>query len=370
MHNRIATEATMENDKIETIKMRLAGGEEVEVQALCVDVRVPKNAKEYTRENQSLPKEDIPSLWDDVDRGQVRWGSVDFTPLEIVEYKNGKGDLIRVEFPKWRLNFFSLLKTKPGQDSSYFLNVRSKHINTETENQKMSKYKAEDTVRIIQEIKIDKVETINDQSVYTVRVGDTELVLDETSLVTLQVPEIENIEAKNAGKRAYASACVKRQSDGMLGVVTKTVKEQNADGADTETVTILTTDNATYTVDGSKVSWEIEDGVEWVYAEMGDLLVFLIAQKSTTTNRSAPDSEDEPNDLDIANLRIAQLEKDLEVKTKLLNSPENKPDDPKTRSVDPISQKGEGAADQVNDEEDEIEKEFHRINHKIKNKKF
>jgi hypothetical protein len=358
MHNRISTECTMENDKIETIKIRNAGGEEIEIEALCVDVRVPQNARKYTNSNRDLKADEVPSLYDTIGT-TTRWGSVDFEPLKVIREYDKNNNLILERYPEWRLNFFSLLDTKPGQDTSFFLNVRSKFLDNQNQKPKenMSKYKAEETIRIINEIKIDKVETVNDQSIYTVRIGETELVLDENSIATLQTP----IEAKYTN-RAYSSACVKRKSDGILGVVTKTIKEQNTEGLDIETVTILTTNGDTLIVDGSKVSWDVETESEWVYAEMGDLLAYMITAEKGETNRSK--KEDIIDEEITENQRLQTEIETLKVENlrykKLANSPIETPGKRADRAS--VDMEGDGAD---NDSEDSdtrsLDDEYSRI---------
>ena len=133
-HQRVPNECTMTDlgiDKVEvpTGKSDKNGQPETKmIDARMVEIFVPENAKIWLPENKNFPIEQVPSLYDDIKNfpnNRWRWGSVDFTPLEIVQFRDKKGNLIREEYPTWRLNFFSLLDQKPGQETSYFLNVRS-----------------------------------------------------------------------------------------------------------------------------------------------------------------------------------------------------------------------------------------------------
>lgn len=357
LHNRIATECKMENPATEKISVETASGEVIEAEALLTDVRVPPNAKKYTRQNRDAKPDDIPSLYDAVVRGQIRWGSVDFDPVETHRVYDAKGNLVREIFTKWRLNFFSFLDTKPGQDTSFFLNVRSKNI--EDTNQNNMKYKKNDSIRLVNEIQISKSEKIEDKTIYTVRIGESKLLLDEQSLAILQRDNKEDTDV-NSQSRAYASACVKRKSDGLLGIVTKTIKEQNTEGVDTETVTILTTDQSTYTVDGSKVTWDDNaDDAEWVYAEMGDLLAYFIT-KNESTNQSK--TEEEESELDIANARIAELEEAKTRLEKLLKAPEEGGRQrSKNNDTDRAYDMKSDGAEIIDEQETQLDSEYNRI---------
>lgn len=142
MHSRVATECQLIDVGIGQVEVPTNKvGEDGQVvtefiEARVVDVFVPENAREWTKENEHKRVEEVPSLYDDVKNwpnNRYRWGSVDFTPIEIAEIYDADGNKIREEYPKYRVNFFSLLKTKPGQDTSYVVSIRSLDQNNMSE---------------------------------------------------------------------------------------------------------------------------------------------------------------------------------------------------------------------------------------------
>jgi hypothetical protein len=346
MHNRISTECNLESSKIEDIDIETATGEQIRVSALTATVRVPKTAKKWTRANSESALDTVPSLYDSVTRGQTRWGSVDFVPLEVIQYRDKSGNLIREVYPKWQLNFFSLLDTKPGQETSFFLNVRS--IDT-SQNQIKMKYTINQKVRFAQEVEVIKTESIEDKSIYTVRIGETELALDEQSIDLLSL-----VSEENKNKRVWLNSTVKRLSDGMLGVVTKCV-DVSENGTKTKTATIKTVDGGEYTVDATTIEYIDYDecDCQWVYAETGDILMYFISLTNTTPTTRAGETKEEPNEF-LAKLeeKVAQLEIENTRLMKLANAPIEKSKNSKnTRSsFDPTI--GEGADTQTTESTD------------------
>ena len=371
LHNRVATECAFEpgSEAIETIEVPDGSGGTIEAEAKVADIRVPQSARKWTRSNKDLEPDEVASLYDAVDRGQVRWGSIDFDPIEIVQYRDAKGNLIREEYPKWRLNYFSLLDVKPGQDTSYVLNIRSKNRNK-------NMLEINSRIRFL-DSPAEIVKADEETNKYTLRVAESEFDVDAAL-----------VEAFN--KRAWVKCVLKRKSDGLLGVITEQTSTTTAKGISTETNTVKTVDGGTFTVDGSKISWADyeDDDIEWVYAEMGDIILYVMesaarrsapetttppaadAPTDTPTTPDAGAGEDEGDDageseLERMKAENARLKEENDkfnaVHQRLLNSPEApKPTGDSDPAVDPVGDIGEGADSNqrgLKQKEDEAEKQ-------------
>jgi hypothetical protein len=130
-HNRVSTGAKIKDAGYEMIEVPDGNGGKKKTKSRVVEVEVYKDSKLRTQQNKD--KEDtIPSAYEAVENGRIGWVSIDFEPIkEYIEVVyNSAGEKLREVYNRWRLNFLSLLDTKPGQDTAYIMSVRMKNLNS------------------------------------------------------------------------------------------------------------------------------------------------------------------------------------------------------------------------------------------------
>lgn len=322
MHNRVSTECefVVGSERFENVTIPDGKGGEVEVEALVADIRVPNTAKKWTKANRDQDPSTLPSLYDAIKRGQVRWVSVEFEPLEIVQFRDAKGQLVREEYPKYRLNFVSFLETKPGQDTSYVLNMRAKKQKQKTMLEKNTKIRIFDN-----NAQITEVDEENNK--YTIRFQDEETDIEvDSALVDL------------LNKRAYVNAVIKRKSDGTLGIITSQTTTTDTANNKVETNTVTLLDGSTMEVSGAEISydWDEEnnDNSTWTYANLADVLKYIIKNNNSMVTARTGDKDQGSDETETQRLlketeelkaKNALLEEEkaklLDVNTRLANSP-------------------------------------------------
>lgn len=124
-HNRISTGAKVVDKGVQKVNITI-GGVKQEIESRVFEIHVLKKHRAWTRENKDKRDSEVKSIVELIENGRINWVSVDFSPVDTeTEYVYDKdGNVKRVVYNKWRLNYLSLLDVKPGQDDSYFLNVR------------------------------------------------------------------------------------------------------------------------------------------------------------------------------------------------------------------------------------------------------
>ncbi len=260
-HNRISTGSTMVDLGIRQINIPDGLGGSVAVDVKIVEVHVPKTARMWTKENKDKKPEEVSSLYDNIENGRVAWGSIDFNPVkkDIEQIYDADGNLLRVIFKTWRLNFFSLLDTKPGQDTSYVLNIRSYINNQNKSTMKVGDKIKTNTERVIEFVDESGIRFFDDKKIYSV---------EEVRALTPEVSE----------KRAWVNDLMKNTA-GEYGVVSKKITETDESGVTVSTVTIKKLDGTEVTVDNALCGWGNEDmaeGCEWCEASYGEVLMQIL----------------------------------------------------------------------------------------------
>ena len=351
-HNRIATGASLVDKGVQDIEIELNGKTQT-IKSRVVDVIVPKNARMWTRDNKDKRSEDVPSLYENIENGRVSWVSVDFQPVKesIERVYNASKELIREEYKQWRLNFLSLLDTKPGQDDSYFLNVRKLNFN----NRIMLK---EIIDALTAALTAQEVELTGDVSGVNLNMtsdeaGTFEFMLGETKYsgnykmedgkfavdgeVTAEAaaaagegeekPKDERKpteeEPKNGVQRAWVGDLIKNK-EGKVALVTKKIVESTDGGNKCTLTATMLEDDSEITVDESEVAYEYEssEGVEkeWLYVNQGMAIMYMVnllkgKQPEAPAAAAAPAEGAEATP---EAARILELEKAVEENTRQL----------------------------------------------------
>lgn len=183
-HNRISTGARIVDKGVQEIKVEINGVPK-SIRSRVVDVEVYRDSRMWTRQNEKDPADKVPSLYDNVENGRIGWVSVDFTPVTIDEDYDKDGNLKREVYKEWRLNYLSLLDVKPGQDDSFFLNVRSNNNFLNQKNmdgiEKLQQENAELKIRIA-DLESKQRTAEDDEKVRTLETENTELKTEKAEL--------------------------------------------------------------------------------------------------------------------------------------------------------------------------------------------
>ena len=125
-HNRISTGAKIIKDLgVQEMTIQINGKDET-IESRIVEIEVPDTAKAWTKENKENKPDQVNNLVELIDNGRISWVSVDFNPVakDIETVIDSNGNTKRTIYPKWTLNYLSLLDQKAGQDDSFILDVR------------------------------------------------------------------------------------------------------------------------------------------------------------------------------------------------------------------------------------------------------
>jgi hypothetical protein len=262
-HNFISTGAKIKDAGFTDISIPDGNGGEKEVEARVVDIEVYEDSKMWTKENQNNKPEDVPSLLENIQNGRIGWVSVFFTPVEkdIEIVRDVFKNIIRKVYTKWRLNYLSFLDKKPGQDTGYFLDVRS--FNKDKNNNLNFTRKQMEELEKVQE-------------------------------------ELKRAQEELAQFRSYVGDIVKQKSDGKMYMVTQTVMT-----ADSTTLKLKDQEGNVKEISGDQVSYDPEADIPYVYGSMSDLLSVAFNVSGTkatgdmgTAQRDADgdDSDDDKED--------------------------------------------------------------------------
>jgi hypothetical protein len=351
-HNRISTGAYLEDLGVQEIEIEVGGKKET-IRSRVVEIHVPQTARMWDKTNRSDKPENVPSLYDNIENGRIRWVSVDFYPLEddVEVVRNKSGKILREVFKKWRLNFLSLLDTKPGQDDSFFLNVRKFNFSSRTimpkdlKEQIIEFYKSQGTdVTSVESLSISYDDDKEDSGIvsFTIETEDgkeeSQLAMnieDKETVTLLEVVdmgnedmgennkkeeekeddeasdeegEVENEEESQEEEeeenekeeqaegeeleravRMYVGDVVK-SLDGKYGIVVKEVQESSDKGSSTK-VTVQLLDGEEVELDGKEISYD--GSKEWTYAKMGELLLKLLGKNETEGSEEEEEVDEE-----------------------------------------------------------------------------
>ena len=264
---------------------------ETEQDIRMVEIHVPETALAITKTNHDLPIDQIPSLYQMVVDGRIRWCSVYFTPdddfIEVICDIHDK--IKRVIYNQWQLNYLSLLDVKPGQDTSIIFNIRS-FESLDTEENKMNNVRAgkkymkkgvKNMSKVKGRIDLHKLGLLNDNVIHNIKLQKPKVRIFQQILNMKK----ENIQKSNNRSLAnwYTNlGDVLKDKDGNIAGVIEINTAELADGSVVSKVSLETIpDGQIVLVDLDQIgdnfdSAEDEADYLWVHVTQFDLINIIL----------------------------------------------------------------------------------------------